>query len=134
MLSFLLWLDIALLLVSRLHLKTIDRHAKSFDGACTYAPIMTTKRAGIIAKISSEIPDGGGESQSESDDEDLPLEKLPLDSKLQQKLEHKMRMKSWKKMRLRNKKIIRKRRMRKRGCWPPSKMKKLSNIWPLLQS
>lgn len=108
----------------------IDQHAKSFDGACTYAPIMTKKRAGTIAKVSSEIRDGG-ESQSESDgDMDLPLEKLPLDSKLQRKLEHKMKLKLWKKIRLRNKKLMRKRRMRmrKRGCWPSSKMKKLTNI------
>lgn len=100
----------------------IDQHAKSFNGACTYVPVMTKKRAGTLAKVSSKIRDGG-ESQSESDgDVDLPLEKLPLDSKLQRKLEHKMKLKLWKKIRLRNKKLMRKRRMRKRGCWPPSKM------------
>jgi len=123
-------INIVLLLVSRLLTNPIDQHAKSFDGACTYAPIMTKKRAGTIAKVSSEIHDGG-ESQSESDgDVDLLLEKLPLDSKLQRKLEHKMKLKLWKKIRLRNKKLMRKRRMRmrKRGCWPSSKMKKLTNI------
>nr|POF14690.1 hypothetical protein CFP56_34174 [Quercus suber] len=44
--------------VSRLLMNPIDQHAKSFDGACTYAPIMTKKRAGTIAKVSSEIRDG----------------------------------------------------------------------------
>jgi hypothetical protein len=71
--------------------KPIDRHAKLFNRVSIPAPTTTNKGAGIIANVSSEIPDAG-ESQSESDDdEDVPFDKLPL--KLQQKLEHKMRMK-----------------------------------------
>jgi 50S ribosomal protein 5 len=115
------------LLVSRFLVKPIDRHAKLFNRVSIPAPTTTNKGAGIIANVSSEIPDAG-ESQSESDDdEDVPFDKLPL--KLQQKLEHKMRMKlSNKKIRLRRKKLVRKRRMRKRGCWPPSKMKKMKKM------
>ncbi|KAG2689882.1 hypothetical protein I3843_09G159300 [Carya illinoinensis] len=106
---------------SRFLMNPIDRHAKSFDGVCICAPTVTNKRAGIIAYVSLEVADGGG-SQSESDDEvDLAFEKLPVDPKLQRKLEHKMRLKLSKKIRIRGKKLQRKRRMRKRGGWPPSR-------------
>ena len=67
-------------------------------------------------------------SESDDEEEDVALDKLPLDSKLQLKLEHKMKMKLGKKIRLRRKKLGRKRRMRKRGQWPLSKVNKLKNV------
>ncbi|PON80670.1 50S ribosomal protein [Parasponia andersonii] len=89
------------------------------------------KRGTLIAKASSGIPDGGDDddAQSESDDDaDLPVDELGLDAKLLNKLEKKLKMKVAKKIRLRRKKLVHKRRLRKKGRWPPSKMKKLSNV------
>ncbi|KAL5743278.1 hypothetical protein ACOSP7_026134 [Xanthoceras sorbifolium] len=113
---------------SRLHMKPIAPFLKSWDGVC----VITSKRCARIFMAFSDTrgPDGG-ESQSESDDEDVDLpsfDKLPLDSKLQLKLEQKMRMKLSKKIRIRRKKLGHKRRMRKRGQWPPSKVNKLKNV------
>ncbi|RRT54640.1 hypothetical protein B296_00042044 [Ensete ventricosum] len=86
----------------------------------------------IIVRASSET-DGKGESEpeaspSEGSEEAVSVENLPLESKLQLKLEQKLRMKLAKKIRLRRKRLLRKRRMRKKGRWPPSKMKKLKNV------
>jgi 50S ribosomal protein 5 len=44
------------------------------------------------------------------------------------------RMKLAKKLRQRRKRLVRKRRLRKKGRWPPSKMKKLKNVWLALTS
>lgn len=111
-------------------------HTKSFNGLCFQITSIVTGRHAMIIKASSsenELTDSnGGIPNSESDDEEsLPLDKLPLESKLQLKLEQKMRMKMAKKIRLRRKKLVRKRRMRKKGRWPPSKMKKSKNVWSL---
>ncbi|XP_021901228.1 50S ribosomal protein 5, chloroplastic-like [Carica papaya] len=120
-------------LVSRLSLKPMASHTKSFNGLCFQITSIVTGRHAMIIKASSsenELTDSnGGIPNSESDDEEsLPLDKLPLESKLQLKLEQKMRMKMAKKIRLRRKKLVRKRRMRKKGRWPPSKMKKSKNV------
>lgn len=90
----------------------------------------------MILKASSEIDrtssDGSGEplteGKAEEEEEAVPVENLPLESKLQLKLEQKMRMKLAKKIRLRRKRLVRKRQMRKKGRWPPSKMKKNKNV------
>lgn len=86
----------------------------------------------MIVKASSDIdgtaPADGGEPPSDSTKEVVPVDKLPLESKMQERLEQKMRMKLAKKVRLRRKRLVRKRRMRKKGRWPPSKMKKLKNV------
>ncbi|XP_021690293.2 50S ribosomal protein 5 alpha, chloroplastic [Hevea brasiliensis] len=114
--------------VSRLHLKSIYVLSKSFGGIS----FATVRSGTITVKASMDIRGTGpdaGESVSESDDEEnLLFEKLPLDAKLQQKLEQKFRMKLAKKIRLRRKKLVRKRRMRKKGQWPPSKAKKVKNV------
>ncbi|KAE8125104.1 hypothetical protein FH972_019939 [Carpinus fangiana] len=52
--------------ISRFLVKPIDRHAKLFNRVSIPAPTTTNKGAGIIANVSSEIPDAG-ESQSEKD-------------------------------------------------------------------
>lgn len=89
------------------------------------------QRASFVVKASAEI-DGTGsdapETPSESKEETVPVENLPLESKLQLKLEAKIRMKLAKKIRLRRKRLVRKRHLRKKGRWPPSKMKKNKNV------
>ncbi|OAY33134.1 50S ribosomal protein 5 alpha, chloroplastic [Manihot esculenta] len=114
--------------VSRLHLKSVSLLSKSFVGIS----FSTVRKGTVTVKASTDIKGTGsdaGESVSESDDEEnLLSEKIPLDAKLQQKLEQKLRMKLAKKIRLRRKKLVRKRRMRKKGQWPPSKANKLKNV------
>lgn len=68
------------------------------------------------------------EPPSESDEESLHVENDKLEPKLQLKLEQKMRMKLAKKIRLRRKKLNRKPRLRKKGRWPPSKLKRNKNV------
>ncbi|THG16786.1 50S ribosomal protein 5, chloroplastic [Camellia sinensis] len=85
----------------------------------------------VIVKASSDV-DGVAEPPSPSEGEEqaaaVPVENLPLESKLQLDLEKKMKFKLAKKIRLRRKKLVWKRRMRKRGRWPPSKLKKSKNV------
>ncbi|KAG0480419.1 hypothetical protein HPP92_010992 [Vanilla planifolia] len=92
------------------------------------------KRRSIIVRASPET------EGNEASDSVLPpfegeaaaapssIENLPLESKQQMLLEQKLRMKLAKKIRLRRKRLVRKRRMRKKGRWPPSKMKKNKNV------
>ena len=112
--------------VSRFYLKPTNLPPKSSLGLCVLPHIAANKGGALGFKASSDVPDDG-DSQSESDD-DVPLHELQLDAKLQNKLEKKLKMKVSKKIRLRRKKLVHKRRLRKKGRWPPSKMKKLSNI------
>ncbi|KAK9266542.1 hypothetical protein L1049_001586 [Liquidambar formosana] len=118
--------------ITRLHRKPIDVHTKSFNGVRVHEPLFVNRRGLMIVKASSDIDGTGsdsGENPSEGEEEEaVPIENLPLESKLQLKLEQKLRMKMAKKIRLRRKKLIRKRRMRKKGRWPPSKMKKNKNV------
>ena len=111
--------------VSRSPLKPINLLRKSYVGVCFGDVSIGGNKSGIlIVKASSEIPYGDDDPQSESDDdEDFPVgDELPLDAKLQNKLEKKLKMKIAKKIRLRRKKLVHKRRLRKKGRWPPSKM------------
>jgi len=87
------------------------------------------ERAAVIVKVSSDVDGTEPEPPKEREEEAaVPVEDMPLESKLQLKLEQKMRMKLAKKMRLRRKRLVRKRRLRKKGRWPPSKMKKNKNV------
>lgn len=85
----------------------------------------------MIAQVSADA-DGkdpeGIDTPKEASEESVSVEKLPLESKLQLMQEQKLRMKLAKKIRLRRKRLVRKRRMRKKGRWPPSKMKKNKNV------
>ncbi|XP_006854431.2 50S ribosomal protein 5 alpha, chloroplastic isoform X2 [Amborella trichopoda] len=76
--------------------------------------------------LDGEVSEGDNEPEKSSE-ESVSVENLPLESKLQEKLAAKLRMKLAKKIRLRRKRLLRKRRLRKKGRWPPSKMKKLKN-------
>ncbi|QCD97117.1 50S ribosomal protein 5, chloroplastic [Vigna unguiculata] len=95
---------------------------------------ITTSRAKKGALIVSAAADGSSspaealppaESEKESG---VSVEKLPLESKVKEREEQKLRMKLAKKIRLRRKRLLRKRKLRKKGSWPPSKMKKLKNV------
>ncbi|KAJ8770376.1 hypothetical protein K2173_014989 [Erythroxylum novogranatense] len=118
---------------SKSQLKPIDICSKPVNSLCTLVPICTRKSSAVAVKSSSEIEATGPEiedpkSDDSDDEEGILLNKLPLDSKLQQKLEHKLRLKLAKRIRVRRKKLVRKRRMRRRGQWSPSKVKKLKNV------
>lgn len=98
-----------------------------------HANAFSAKRS-VIVRASSEI-DGKDENNpnplppSQGPEEAaVPVENLPLESKLKERMEQKLRMKLAKKIRLRRKRLIRKRHLRKKGRWPPSKMKKLKNV------
>ncbi|XP_031280450.1 50S ribosomal protein 5, chloroplastic [Pistacia vera] len=118
--------------VSRLHFKAIDVSPKSCNRVQNFLPLIATKRGAVIVKASSDIdgaaPPEGAQPSSNSNEEVVSVDKLPLESKEKERLEQKLRMKLAKKIRLRRKRLVRKRRMRKKGRWPPSKMKKLKNV------
>ncbi|XP_044468732.1 50S ribosomal protein 5 alpha, chloroplastic-like [Mangifera indica] len=115
-----------LFMAAPVFMKPIALQLRSCPRFCAIA----SKRDALIVKASTETECFGDvEPQSESDnEEDLLLNEMPVESKLQLKLEQKMRIKISKKIRLRRKKLLHKRRMRKRGRWPPSKINKLKNV------
>ncbi|KAI3676178.1 hypothetical protein L1987_85779 [Smallanthus sonchifolius] len=94
------------------------------------------QRGTTVVKVSAETD--GAEADTEStnnppsktkdESSSLSVEELPLESKLELKLQQKMKMKLAKKIRLRRKRLVRKRQLRKKGRWPPSKMKKNKNV------
>ncbi|XP_041027230.1 50S ribosomal protein 5, chloroplastic [Juglans microcarpa x Juglans regia] len=115
--------------ISRLHVKPIGLHPKCFKGTG-----VIKKMSSIVVNASSAIDATAGEPTSDSKEdaenkeEVVPVDKLPLESKLQERMEQKLKMKLAKKVRLRRNRLVRKRRLRKKGRWPPSKMKKLKNV------
>jgi 50S ribosomal protein 5 len=66
--------------------------------------------------------------QSETPKPTVKIEEMPLESKQKMIMEQRAKMKLAKKLRQRRKRLVRKRRLRKKGRWPPSKMKKLKNV------
>lgn len=115
--------------LSRLCNNPLAAFPKLYVGYSIQPPFLLNERRALLAKASAEGANSDGlEPPSESEEEDVPIQNLPLESKLQQKLEQKMRMKLAKKIRLRRKKLVRKRRLRKKGRWPPSKLKKNKNV------
>ncbi|XP_074584381.1 large ribosomal subunit protein cL37 alpha-like [Curcuma longa] len=104
---------------------------RSLYGVRISSPSLVERRFTIV-RASSEMDgkegDEPGDAPQEQSEAAVSVENLPLESKLQMKLEQKLRMKLAKKIRLRRKRLLRKRRMRKKGRWPPSKMKKLKNV------
>ncbi|EXC30756.1 hypothetical protein L484_027931 [Morus notabilis] len=110
--------------ISRLQIKPIDLHPNSFSGVRLQMPFVVSRSCSVVVKASSE----SSEALSDGKEEAVSVDKLPLESKLQERLEQKLKMKLAKKIRLRRKRLVRKRRLRKKGRWPPSKMKKLKNV------
>lgn len=88
----------------------------------------------MVVKASSEAGEIGPDSvepPSEGEKTDIPVEDLPLESKQAKKqllLEQRLRMKLAKKIRLKRKRLVTKRRLRKKGRWPPSLMRKNKNV------
>ncbi|XP_027352460.1 50S ribosomal protein 5, chloroplastic [Abrus precatorius] len=114
---------------------------KPFNGLRITTPffVKRKKKAAFVGAASDDSggagsPEVGGSEPippAESEKEgggSVPVEKLPLESKLKEREEQRLRMKLAKKIRLRRKRLLRKRRLRKKGRWPPSKMKKLKNV------
>ncbi|KAF5750332.1 50S ribosomal protein 5 chloroplastic [Tripterygium wilfordii] len=118
--------------ISRLHLRPIGQNPTSFDGFQYFVSLNVRKTGEVIVRASSETdetgPKDGVEPPSDNKEESVPIDKLPLELKLQERMKQKMKMKMAKKIRLRRKRLVRKRRLRKKGRWPPSKMKKLKNV------
>lgn len=116
--------------VSRLQIKPIDLHAKSFNGVRFQMPFVVNRSCSVVVKASSDGtgPTESTEASADGKEEAVSVDKLPLESKLQERAEQKLRMKLAKKIRLRRKRLVRKRKLRKKGRWPPSKMKKLKNV------
>lgn len=112
-------------------MKPTDAHPKSFSGVHLRMPAVK-RFASVVVKASSDIggtsPTVSSEPVSDTKKEVVPVDKLPLESKLQERLEQKAKMQLAKKIRLRRKRLVRKRKLRKKGRWPPSKMKKLKNV------
>uniref|UniRef100_A0A7N0VF50 50S ribosomal protein 5, chloroplastic n=1 Tax=Kalanchoe fedtschenkoi TaxID=63787 RepID=A0A7N0VF50_KALFE len=84
-------------------------------------------RSPVTVKASADTS-GTGDAALEDEKAAVSVENLPLESKLQEKADAKLRMKLAKKIRLRRKRLVKKRQLRKKGRWPPSKMKKLKNV------
>ncbi|KAL2932567.1 50S ribosomal protein 5 alpha chloroplastic [Bienertia sinuspersici] len=94
-----------------------------------HAPVIAQRRGNVVAMVSAAVePAEEGEDKSENGENNIPVENLPLESKLQLKLDQKIKMNIAKKARLKRSRLMRKRKMRKKGRWPPSKMKKLQNV------
>ncbi|XP_020597262.1 50S ribosomal protein 5, chloroplastic [Phalaenopsis equestris] len=88
----------------------------------TFMVVQCSLESNVNDATGSELP------PLEGSEKPVSVESLPLESKQQMLLEQKLRMKLAKKIRLRRKRLVRKRRMRKKGRWPPSKMKKNKNV------
>ncbi|RZC77357.1 hypothetical protein C5167_001569 [Papaver somniferum] len=123
--------------ISRLQRKGLDLQQKRFGGVRICMDFRSQERGSVVVKAASEIDgvaSGSSEPEAETKEEVVPkeegasVENLPLESKLQLKLEAKLRMKLAKKIRLKRKRLVQKRHLRKKGRWPPSKMKKNQNI------
>ncbi|XP_058079144.1 large ribosomal subunit protein cL37 alpha isoform X2 [Magnolia sinica] len=116
---------------SRLPRKNLNLQPRSSDGVRFHTPIASRERLAVIVRASPDVDGKDSESKetpAEASGEIVSIENLPLESKQQMMLEQKLRMKLAKKIRLRRKRLVRKRRMRKKGRWPPSKMKKNKNV------
>ncbi|CAL5193252.1 unnamed protein product [Lathyrus oleraceus] len=84
--------------------------------------------ASAAAGADSNVADGVEESESKKESDVVSVDKLPLESKLKEREERMLKMKLAKKIRLKRKRLVQKRRLRKKGNWPPSKMKKLEGV------
>ncbi|CAK7339926.1 unnamed protein product [Dovyalis caffra] len=115
-----------------LHVKPFELKFKSWNGVQFQNPFLGNRIGEVIVRASSDIdgtaPTENSDPPVESTEEVASFDKLPLESKLKEREEQKLKMKLARKIRLRRKRLVRKRRMRKKGRWPPSKMKKLKNV------
>ncbi|CAN1143820.1 50S ribosomal protein 5, chloroplastic [Linum perenne] len=117
----------------RLHMKTVYLQSKPLDVLSSSIPIASVRSVRLITRATSDIdgpttPDSTEASSDSGSEEKVSVDKLPLESKLQLRVEQQAKMKLARKIRLRRKRLVRKRKLRKKGRWPPSKMKKLKNV------
>ncbi|KAK9156562.1 hypothetical protein Scep_003136 [Stephania cephalantha] len=117
---------------SGLHGKCLDLRPRSINANQSFVPFVKKQRVGVVIARASSDGDGidsvGDDQPGEAKEEPVSVESLPLESKLQERLDQKLKMKLAKKIRLRRKRLVRKRMLRKKGRWPPSKMKKNKNV------
>lgn len=114
-----------------MHLKPDELSPKPLIGVRISTVFYVKKTSAVIVRAADADGEASADddgSPPESKKEALPVDQLPLESKLREREEQRLRMKMAKKIRLRRKRLVRKRRMRKKGRWPPSKMKKLKNV------
>ncbi|KQK03933.1 50S ribosomal protein 5, chloroplastic [Brachypodium distachyon] len=90
--------------------------------------VSLAKRMPVHVQASAEAGAADAAEQPEKPKPVASIEDMPLESKQQMILEQRARMKLAKKLRQRRKRLVQKRRLRKKGRWPPSKMKKLKNV------
>ncbi|KAL5994841.1 hypothetical protein ACLOJK_024898 [Asimina triloba] len=119
------------LAVSRLPKRSLSLLRRSVDGVWFHSSLSSGERSAILVRASSDMdakePDITNMPRESAEEAPSVVESLPLESKQQLILEQRQKMKLAKKIRLRRKRLLRKRKMRKKGRWPPSKMKKLKN-------
>ncbi|KAL6626368.1 hypothetical protein ACP70R_030094 [Stipagrostis hirtigluma subsp. patula] len=109
----------------RLQCNTLASLQSPLNVAATFAS--SAKKRPVLVHAAAEA----GEADAEQPEEPKPvtkIEEMPLESKQKMIMEQRARMKLAKKLRQRRKRLVRKRRLRKKGRWPPSKMKKLKNV------
>ncbi|XP_048563281.1 50S ribosomal protein 5, chloroplastic [Triticum urartu] len=105
-------------LASRLQCKT----------GASVSHVSLAKKMPVVVHASAEAGPTDAAEQPEKPKPVASIEDMPFESKQQMILEQRARMKVAKKLRQRRKRLVQKRRLRKKGRWPPSKMKKLKNV------
>nr|BAJ85115.1 predicted protein [Hordeum vulgare subsp. vulgare] len=90
--------------------------------------VSRAKKVPVVVHASAEAGATDAAEQPEKPKPAASIEDMPLQSKQQMILEQRARMKVAKKLRQRRRRLVQKRRLRKKGSWPPSKMKKLKNV------
>uniref|UniRef100_A0A0E0JH35 50S ribosomal protein 5, chloroplastic n=1 Tax=Oryza punctata TaxID=4537 RepID=A0A0E0JH35_ORYPU len=88
-----------------------------------------TKKRLVSVHASAEAgAEEAGTDQPEEPKPAVSIETMPLETKQKMIMEQRAKMKLAKKLRQRRRRLVQKRRLRKKGRWPPSKMKKLKNV------
>jgi 50S ribosomal protein 5 len=94
----------------------------------SFSHVSPSKKMLVIVHASADAGAADAAEQPEKPKPAASIEEMPLESKQKMILEQRARMKAAKKLRQRRRRLVQKRRLRKKGSWPPSKMKKLKNI------
>ncbi|NP_001148929.2 hypothetical protein Zm00014a_043867 [Zea mays] len=111
---------------SRLQCKNLSSLQSPLNVTATCASFAEKRSAPVHA--TAEGSEAGAAEQPEEPKPATKIEEMPLESKQKMIMEQRARMKLAKKLRQRRKRLVRKRKLRKKGRWPPSKMKKLKNV------
>ena len=116
---------ITVVAASRLQCKNLSSLQSPLNVTATCASF--TEKRPLLVHATAEGSEAGAE-QPEEPKPATKIEDMPLESKQKMIMEQRARMKLAKKLRQRRKRLLRKRKLRKKGRWPPSKMKKLKNV------